>query len=94
MNNCMAESCVPKTDKYRNSSRRLLEASRAFEKTLDKDQMELFEAVQTERTDLETLIQINIYRQGLKFGFELANELTDEKTKDNVKDCSPVKNNE
>jgi len=76
----IAESSAPKTEEYKKASHRLSETSQKLENSLDENQMKLFEAVQAARADLDTLVQINVFRQGVKFGFQLKSELTEEKT--------------
>ncbi|MDD4493576.1 MAG: hypothetical protein PHV32_04390 [Eubacteriales bacterium] len=78
----IAENSTPKTEEYKNASHRLSEASIALEDSLDENQKVLLEAYLAARADLESQIQINVFRQGTKFGFQLKTELTDETADD------------
>ena len=75
----IAENCVPKTEEYREAAHSLSEASESLESALDENQQKILEEYQSARADAETLIQIEVFRQGVQFGFELAKELTEEK---------------
>jgi len=88
----IAENCVPKSEEYRKVAHSLSEASESLENALDENHQQIFEAYQAARADAETLIQIEIFRQGVQFGFELAKELTEDKT--DKGDCLLEINNE
>lgn len=73
------ENCVPQTDEYKKAMHELSAASEHLENALDEKQKELFQNYQIARADVETLIQIEVYRQGTQFGWELTKELKAEK---------------
>ena len=54
-------------------------ASEKMENSLDEKQQKLFQDYQAARADVETLIQIEVYKKGAQFGWELIKELTAEK---------------
>lgn len=73
---CIAENCVPQTEEYRNASHALSQASGALEIGLTEKQKQALETYLNARADYEMILQINVYRQGVQFGFELARELS------------------
>lgn len=76
------ESCVPQTEEYKKTMHELSVASEHLEKALDDNQQKLFQDYLAARADVETLIQIEVYRQGAQLGWELTKELTTEKKTD------------
>lgn len=76
----IAENSTPKTEEYKKASHKLSKASGTLADSLDENQTALLEAYLAARADLDTLVQINVFRQGVKFGFQLKSELTEEKT--------------
>lgn len=76
---CIAESCVPQTDEYRKAAHALSEASEVLDAQLTEKQKQAFEEYQNARADYEMILQINIYKQGVQLGFELAQELPTER---------------
>ncbi|MEG2719923.1 MAG: hypothetical protein RR914_01220 [Oscillospiraceae bacterium] len=76
----VAENSVPRTDEYKNAAHKLSEISEILEKSLDEKQLKILRDYQTKTSANENLLQINIYRQGVIFGFEMAQEITAEKT--------------
>ena len=65
------ENCVPDSDEYKKTMHELSVASEKLENALDEKQKELFQDYLASRADVETLIQIEVYKQGTQFGWEL-----------------------
>jgi len=75
---CIAENCVPQTEEYHYAAHSLSQASESLEADMTEKQKQSYEAYQNARADYEILLQINVYRQGVKLGYELAQELSKE----------------